>query len=305
VSKVILSRKGFDASYGGAPSPILPDGRLLSLPIPCVHSPMTYDDLYLDGHPMGQMVEDLTQGRIHRDRCAHLDPDLRPGICPRLKGWRPIFGQAGAAQAHLAGQGVGAGDLFLFFGWFRQVELVQARYRYVKGAPDLHVVYGWLRVGEVLDLAHQPYCAQVSAICGESGPWLAVSRGAPRSTLCAPPWAMYHPHCQWHGTGENALYVAAHSDGLGDAEGGAIEHYDERLRLSAPGESRSFWRLPAWFHPRGRTPLSYHADPDRWTGLDDGHVLLRTAARGQEFVLDATQYPEALAWAHALIGEVA
>ena len=32
--KVILSRKGFDSSNGGCPSPILPDGTLLSLPIP-------------------------------------------------------------------------------------------------------------------------------------------------------------------------------------------------------------------------------------------------------------------------------
>lgn len=32
--KVILSRKGMDSEAGGIPSPILPDGTLLSLPIP-------------------------------------------------------------------------------------------------------------------------------------------------------------------------------------------------------------------------------------------------------------------------------
>jgi hypothetical protein len=32
--KVILSRKGFDSGYGGIPSPVLPDGTMLSLPIP-------------------------------------------------------------------------------------------------------------------------------------------------------------------------------------------------------------------------------------------------------------------------------
>lgn len=32
--KVILSRKGFDSSAGCIASPILPDGTLLSLPIP-------------------------------------------------------------------------------------------------------------------------------------------------------------------------------------------------------------------------------------------------------------------------------
>ena len=32
-TKIILSRKGFDSSNGGIPSPIMPDGTLLSMPI--------------------------------------------------------------------------------------------------------------------------------------------------------------------------------------------------------------------------------------------------------------------------------
>ena len=35
--------------------------------------------------------------------------------------WRPAFGQVGAAQKHLEQQGVSVGDVFLFFGWFRDV----------------------------------------------------------------------------------------------------------------------------------------------------------------------------------------
>jgi len=31
--KVILSRKGFDSSNGGCPSPIMPDNTLLSFPM--------------------------------------------------------------------------------------------------------------------------------------------------------------------------------------------------------------------------------------------------------------------------------
>ena len=45
--RVILSRKGFDSQYGGMPSPILPDGTLLSLPIPSKTDMETkYRDLY-------------------------------------------------------------------------------------------------------------------------------------------------------------------------------------------------------------------------------------------------------------------
>ena len=32
--KIVLGRKGFDSGWGGNPSPILPEGRLVSLPIP-------------------------------------------------------------------------------------------------------------------------------------------------------------------------------------------------------------------------------------------------------------------------------
>ena len=46
--KVILSRKGFDSSNGGVPSPIMPDGTLLSMPIPTEDN-AHYGELYWDG----------------------------------------------------------------------------------------------------------------------------------------------------------------------------------------------------------------------------------------------------------------
>ena len=55
--KVVLSRKGMDSRAGGIPSPILPDGTLLSLPIPNEKSgvpyndPLGYADLILNGEP--------------------------------------------------------------------------------------------------------------------------------------------------------------------------------------------------------------------------------------------------------------
>ena len=38
------------------------------------------------------------------------------------EGWQPLFGQDSAAETHLRNQGVGTGDIFLFFGLFRRVE---------------------------------------------------------------------------------------------------------------------------------------------------------------------------------------
>ena len=52
----------------------------------------------------------------------------------REPGWRPLFGQEGAAETHLANQGVGTGDVFLFFGLFRPVEKAGDGWRYVRGS---------------------------------------------------------------------------------------------------------------------------------------------------------------------------
>ena len=75
--KLILSRKGFDSTNGGCPSPIL-DGRLCSLPIPDAGASTRYGEISsFNGSSIARIVEDLTRGRISDDNGAHLDPDLR------------------------------------------------------------------------------------------------------------------------------------------------------------------------------------------------------------------------------------
>jgi hypothetical protein len=276
---LILSRKGFDSSCGGAPSPILPDGNLLSLPIPSPHSPIRYEEIRFRGDRLGPLVEHLTHGRVRRDQGAHLDPDLRARAYPRLPGWRPLFGQDGTAQAHLANSGVGVGDLFLFFGWFRRADRTAGGYRFIPGARDLHVLFGWLQVGGVIPLKER--------------------RGE------VPSWSHYHPHLHGDADGRNTLYVARETLELpgirGVPGGGVFKQYQETLCLTAPGETRTGWRLPRWFFPRdGREPLTYHGRRERWR-LEDEHALLRSVPRGQEFVLDVEAYPEAVDWVRRLV----
>jgi len=183
--KLILSRKGFDSSWGGSPSPILPDGSMMSLPIPQRHSGVTYGSLQLnDGL---SYLDTMRQLGISTVRCgsknvplnegteAHLDPDLVQEIRARLPGWRAAYGQVNGALSHLKTQKVGPGDIFL----------------------------------------------------------------------------------SWH----------------------------ERLQLSQPGQTRSFWRLPQAFDPRfTKAPLTYHARR-RWE-LHHDHVVLHSAPIGQEFVVE-------------------
>ena len=115
--KIILSRKGFDTVNGGCASPCLPDGTLLSMPIPSDDS-LTYNDIVYQGLTYKQILKQLNPKKEYNG--CHLDPDIRPSLRTiTLIEWQPAFGQIDAAQGQLRNQGVGAGDLFLFFGWFR------------------------------------------------------------------------------------------------------------------------------------------------------------------------------------------
>ena len=242
--KVVLSRKGFDSGYGRIPSPILPDGTLLSLPIPTSVPGRRFADLSRAGFSYEQVITDLGGDQVMAAGFCHLDPDLRPGD---VEGWVPVFGQVGAAQTHLANQGVGVGDLFLFFGRYRQTELVDAHLRYVRQAPVLHVVFGYLQVGQIIQ--------------GE----------AVRDY-----W--WHPHAGYVQRPNNTLYVA--SEHLFDSlmpGVGTFAYRDDRV-LTAPGHALSQWRLLDWMVG---TPISYHSAASRRDGY------FQSAAKGQEFVVDA------------------
>ena len=140
--KLILSRKGFDSSAGGVPSPIFPDGRMLSFPIPDKNSAIAYGDISHEGGSLGDLVADLTDGRIPPHYRAHIDPDLKTDSLPRLPDWRPIFGQTGQAQGHLRNNNVEQGDLFLFFGLFRRVEMVNDAYTWAGDSRPCHAIWG-------------------------------------------------------------------------------------------------------------------------------------------------------------------
>lgn len=270
--KLILSRKGFDGTSGGVPSPIFPDGSFLSLPIPDVRSPVRYRDLRWRGRNVGDLVERLTRGRLRAGHGAHLDPDLALDALDRPVGWRPVLGQCAAAQGHLRNQGVGVGDLFIFWGLFRRVD-EQLRWH----GPKLHMAWGWLRIGAVASVDRE--------IRGERS-WS---------------WLRRHPHLAFDPDPTNTLYVAA-SEGSGGA--GVFDRFDPARVLTASSAVRpSLWELPRWFLPRGRPALSYHDHPGRWTE-ERGRVRLRSAARGQEFVLDLDHYPEAEGWLARLPGSV-
>lgn len=280
---MILSRKGFDSGYGGVPSPILPDGRMASLPIPSSKG-LPARQCRSGGIAMSDLLRDLSGGRIDGDTLLHLDPDLELDSTTRKPGWTPAFGQVGAAQSHLNNQNVGVGDIFLFFGWYRHVEFKNMRWQYVPGEKDFHSLFGWLQIGEVLAI----------------------------DTLKSheiPDWLSEHPHVahkESFSNQRNTIYISAstlsvdnHTKKMPGA--GMFRHWTPELKLTAPGQSRSVWNVPRWLEPSGiRPPLTYHGSPGRWHRTGDG-LQLQSVAKGQEFIFDSTYYPESLEWVNKLI----
>ena len=281
--KIILSRKGFDSSSGGCPNPILPDGRLVTLPIPDPYSSISYEEISLAGLDAGMLVSDLTNGRLNGSDGAHLDPDLQAQSLKREPGWRPIFGQRGAAQGHLRNHRVCTGDLFLFYGLFREAETEGSRYCWKKSSTARHIIWGWLQADDILEVT----------------PALADDFD----------WMSYHPHLNRPQEKNNVIYLSMSSLQLPGHEGGAIPGSGVFTRLKPSlvlsGEQQdstaSIWELPAWFYPRkGIFPLSYHQRNERWM-RSGTKTLLKSATRGQEFILNTAHFPEAIGWVKALL----
>lgn len=270
--KIVLSRKGFDSEYGGIPSPILPDGRLVSFSIPSAVDCYTIGDLCVPGIDVGQLASDLSRGRLGATTRVHLDPFLAP-VTPAAAGWRAALGQTGAAQSHLASQKIGPGDWFVFYGWFREAIKTAAGWRYKPGAPDIHTIFGWLEVAEVLPVVTQ--------------------RDA---SLARHPWIAQHPHVlrpDHYTDPRNTLYIASQ----GPRGAGLFSHYHPIRQLTAAGQTRTVWSLPDWFKPTSdKPPLTYHPKSELWSADVPGRVRLRAASKGQEFVLQADHYPQSTLW---------
>jgi len=275
--KVILSRKGFDSdkTTGGGPSPILPEGDLLSLPIKDNRDNTLYKELLFNGNTYLSILQQLGYPWAYDEKVScHLDPDIRPDCIKREKDWKPSLGQIDAAQKHLMNNGVKEGDLFLFFGWFAPTERYQGVLRYVPGGKNgMHVMFGYLQVGEILRM------------------------NKPREV---PDWLKPHPHTSeirfdTDGRGRNnTIYVARNNLTFAQDLPGAgyFPKYSDSLRLTkAFCQKRTHWELPDFLR---EARITYHSDP--WK---DGYF--KSACRGQEFVIHHSD-PDLLAeWVTSII----
>lgn len=263
--KVILSRKGFDSDNGGYPSPILPNGEMVSLPIPSSNK-IHYSDIRTDKSTCYDLMKDLKPKIKYNDkwktlskntRC-HLDPDIYKNAITRESGWKPCFGPSVSAQTHLKNQDVKEDDLFLFFGWFKRTRTqnnIRSFYKDDSYKDGFHAIFGYFQIGEIKKL----------------------------DTI--PKWMTYHPHA----TKGSTIHIARDKLSWNNSIPGAGRFgFDNKLILTKKGCSRSKWDLPF-----GKVKISHH-DEDSWK---DGYF--QSATIGQEFVIEDNEDVEN--WAKSFI----
>ena len=226
--KVILSRKGFDSANGGCPSPILPDGTLLSLPIPSDDG-VRYEELCYRENTYSDILKQLNPKTEYAN--CHVDPDIRTNNrLVSIPDWKPAFGQIGSSQGLLTNAHVGVGDVFLFFGWFKQTELFNGQYRYVRKnsadfyhSADLHIIYGYMQIGEIITDSQR---------------------------IADYYW---HPHssCERLNKTTNALYIPTEKlSFLPDHNGYGVFDYREDRVLTMNGQNRGTWKELDFLFPQ-------------------------------------------------------
>ncbi len=260
--KVILSRKGFDSKYGARPSPILPDGRMISLPIP-TSGPDKYSTLWLSKrHSYFDLMKTITPKivtrdgkweKITRNTTCHCDPDIFAKIKKRDIGWLPIFGQVDKAQGHLKKEHVKENDLFIFFGTFRNTIKDRGKILFDRKSHDRHIIFGYLQIGEILNVH--------------------------KNREKIKKWMKNHPHVfNDYDSENNTIYIARKKLSWNNKlPGSGTFIYDNSLVLTAKGQNKSVWKLPKFFK---KVKISRH-DKSSWRGS-----LFQSVGLGQEIVIE-------------------
>ncbi len=271
--KIILSRKGIDDKYGSGYSLIYPDGAMMSIPIPDV-ADGGYPYKNLCWKYTSYMDEITSLGlRIKGGPNCHLDPDLIASVKPRRSGWKGCFGQAAAAQSHLINEGVSKGDVFLFFGSFRELYRDESGALGVEPQHTKHVLFGYLQIGEIY----------TNEAIQER-----LSSGAFHD----------HPHVVHAYTPQNGVYIAADTFMDTGLPGWGTFNYSPALDLTKPGYKKSHWELPLDFHYDHGTVISRHANHDRYRKHND-KLILHTVGLGQDFVVSGNK--NVVKWASEII----
>lgn len=265
--KIILSRKGFDSTSGGYPSFII-GNKLVSLPIPDEHTKLKYNNVKICGYNIGKIFKNSKiKPKLNGKKImtCHLDPDIESGL----------FGQCSTAAKHLINNNVKIGDLLLFFGWFRDFDIMSYKFN-SQDKNGKHCIYAYFKIGKILDLNNSKDRKEALQL------------------------TKTHPHVAYKSTEyqkTNLLFVADTKllDGANIKGCGRLK-LSKSTTLTKSNENKSIWQLPKCFL---NTNMTYHTNKNRWIYLNNKYCQVKSVYRGQEFVI--TENKDVEQWAIKLI----
>ncbi len=325
--RYILSRKGFDDKFGENSSIILPNGSMISLPIPGEIDGHRSECRYSDVHLSHIDIDDLEKRGVHASTLkelmdilgikatkkkqvipqCHLDPDLRYDALPekyRKEKWTGLFGQGSGTLTHLIKNDVAPGDLFLFYGTFchTKVDEDDGTLRYLNKSDDevtkerlcsdpFHVIFGYLQIGAIYtNVARWKVKKQDKE---KFEPWMKFPTEFES-------WMRYHDHAApKYDKKKNALFVAADHLSLPHFQAlpafGIFTFHDAQV-LSCTHKSsikKSTWDACMFYKPGvllRRRFISWNGPNPRKFRLDRATNLFESQTQGQEFVVPEYKY---------------
>ncbi len=272
--KIILSKKGLDSSNSQGPVVIDEDKQMIFLPIPSrqAYDVTRYGEVFGNKTSLLCYCKEMgvNYGWIDKEKViidentfCHLDPQLTDYF--GQESFKGSFGQDKAAQTHLKNNGVKVGDLFLFYGWYKDKKTQEAK----------HTLFGYLQVGDIIE---------VNSLTTEERKKFEEKY----------PWLLHQPH--WYSTvTHNTIYVASDNCSFKKKlKGFGMFKYDKRLDLTGDEmTSKTCWKIPALKNCR----VSFK-DNNRNERFDkEGNF--KVADRCQELVVE--ECPQAAKWAINLI----
>ncbi len=317
--KVILSRKGFDSSYGGYPSPILPDNSLLSIPIPSMrflqkksndkknwqyfdgssYFPTQYKDLKFPTHIRESLFAQNLNLENYRDLLIQLLPKAR--IKESINSKTQWFDHTVPWYCHLDP------DIIpevlqrekKYRSIFGQIKSAQRHLEKQNvGKNDLFLFFGWFRKTKIVEtsgnvkLAFDPADPQGMHIIFGYLQIDEMLKKKDQSQIQS--WMKPHPHLGkglWNAP-HNTLYIARSTLSWDpNFSGAGYFKFHKDLVLTEtntkinPKMKRTFWKYS--FLPFG-TEITYH-NHNSWIEKSNEHgekiKYFKSADRGQEFII--------------------
>lgn len=229
--KIVFSKKGLDSSNSSKPIILGEEIIMPFIPIPCnEEAEVKYSKIILNNTNMQDLCKELSSDTLYltenkltkkikldKNTHCHLDPQLINYF--NTNKFLGSLGQVDAAEKHLENQGIGIGDLFLFYGWYKHDGLRK------------QVILGYLQIGDIIKT-------------------FGLTNQERKNYESKYPWLKNQPHWTtetYLKNKTNTIYIAREKCSFdSNISGFGLFNYSNNLVLTKANQSKkTLWQIPA------------------------------------------------------------